>query len=83
MHLTYSISCKNCKHLQTSKKIETRLTEHKNAINRYIPDIQTDLLPLPASYTHDNKHKFYRNETRILDQAKTKHARQFKEAWYI
>ena len=57
-------------------KIETRLTEHKNVINRY------DLLSLPASHTHDNGHTFNWTKTQILDQAKTKHAREFKEAWY-
>ena len=75
----YSIPCKNCEQHyigQTSKKIETRLTEHKNAINRY------DLLSLPASHTHDNGHTFNWTEIQILDQAKTKHAREFKEAWY-
>jgi hypothetical protein len=34
----YMFTCKNCpdKYIgQTSKKIQTRLTEHQNAINRY------------------------------------------------
>ena len=63
----YPIPCKNCEQHyigQTSKKIETRLTEHKNAINRY------DLLSYPASHTHDNGHTFNWTETQILDQAK-------------
>ena len=73
------MKCKNCEQHyigQTSKKIETRITEHKNAINGY------DLLSLPASHTHDNGHTFNWTEKQILDQAKTKHEREFKEAWY-
>ena len=50
--------------------------EHKNAINRH------DLLSLPASYTHSNGHTFNWTETQLLDQAKTKHGREFKEAWH-
>ena len=35
------------------------------------------------SHTHDNGHTFNWTETQIFDQlAKTKHAREFKEAWY-
>ena len=75
----YLIPCKNCEQHyigQTSKKIETRLTEHKNAINRH------DLLSLPALHTHNNGHTFNWTKTQLLDQAKTKHAREFKEAWH-
>ena len=64
----YSIPCKNCEQHyigQTSKKTETRLTEHKNAINRY------HLLSLPASHTHYNGHTFNWTKTQILDQANT------------
>ena len=69
------IRCKNCEQHyigQTSKNIETRLTEHKNTINRY------DLLSLPASHTHNNGHTLNWTETQLLDQAKTKHTREFK-----
>ena len=62
----YSTLCKNCEQHyigQTSKKIETRLTEHKNTINRY------DLLSLPASHMHDKGHTFNWTETQILNQA--------------
>ena len=44
----YMIPCKNCPQQyigQTSKKIETRLTEHRNAIKRH------DLRSLPAAHT--------------------------------
>ena len=75
----YWIPCKNCEQHyigQTSKKIETRLTEHKNAITRHV------LPSLPASHTHNNGLKFNWTETQLLDQSKTKQAREFKEAWY-
>ena len=75
----YLIPCKNYEQHyigQTSKKIETRLTEHKNAINRH------DLLSLPGLHTHNNGHTFNWTKTQLLDQAKTKHAREFKEAWH-
>ena len=75
----YIIPCNNCSRQyigQTSKKIETRLTEHKNAINR------RDLLSLPATHTYDNGHTFNWTETKLLGRANTKHAREFKEAWY-
>ena len=61
---------------QTSKKIETRITEHKNAIKRY------DYKSLPAAHTYDNCHTFNWTETELLGRAQTKHAREFKEAWY-
>ncbi len=61
---------------QTSKKIETRITEHKNAIKRH------DLRSLPAAHTYDNCHTFNWTETQLLGRAQTKHAREFKEAWY-
>ena len=60
----YMFPCKNCNQQyigQTSKKIQTRLTEHQNAINR---------------------HKFDWTQTKLLGQAATKHAHEFKEAWY-
>ncbi len=66
---------KNCpeKYIgQTSKKIQTRLTEHRNAINR--PDHSS----LPAKHADDNGHKFDWSQTRCLGQATTKHAREFK-----
>ncbi len=61
---------------QTSKKIETRITEHRNAIKRH------DLRSLPAAHTYDNCHTFNWTETQLLGRAQTKHAREFKEAWY-
>ena len=62
--------------LSTTKKIETRITEHKNAIKRY------DYKSLPAAHTYDNRHTFNWTETELLGRAQTKHARAFKEAWY-
>ena len=75
----YMFTCKNCpdKYIgQTSKKIQTRLTEHQNAINRH------DHNSLPAKHADDNGHKFDWSQTRCLGQATTKHAREFKEAWH-
>jgi hypothetical protein len=73
------IPCRDCPQRyigQTSKKIETRITEHKNAIKRY------DYKSLPAAHTYDNCHTFNWTETELLGRAQTKHAREFKEAWY-
>jgi hypothetical protein len=73
------IPCRDCPQRyigQTSKKIETRITEHKNAIKRY------DLRSLPAAHTYDNCHTFNWTHTELLGQAQTKHAREFKEAWH-
>ena len=75
----YIFPCKNCpdKYIgQTSKNIQTRLTEHQNAINRHGHS------SLPAKHTDDNGHKFDWSQTRCLGQATTKHAREFKEAWH-
>jgi hypothetical protein len=75
----YIFPCKNYldKYIgQTTKKIQTRLTEHQNAINRH------DYSSLPAKHTDDNGHKFDWSQTRCLGQATTKHAREFKEAWH-
>ncbi len=71
--------CKNCPEKysgQTSKKNQTRLTEHQNAINRH------DHSSLPAKHADDNGHKFDWSQTSCLGQATTKHAREFKEAWH-
>ena len=49
----YMIPCGDCSQRyigQTSKKIATRITEHKNAIKRH------DLKSLPATHTYDNCH---------------------------
>jgi hypothetical protein len=73
------IPCRDCPQRyvgQTSKKIETRITEHKNGIKRY------DYKSLPAAHTYDNCHTFNWTETELLGRAQTKHARKFKEAWY-
>ena len=54
-------NCANCpeKYIgQTSKKIQTRLTEHQNAINRH------DHNSLPAKRADDNGHKFNWSHTK-------------------
>ena len=61
---------------ETSKKIETWLTEHKNAIRRHDPR------SLPATHADDNGRKFDWSQTKLLGQASTRHARKFKEAWH-
>ena len=71
--------CRNCDKLyigETSKKINTRLTEHKNAIGRHDPR------SLPATHADDLGHKFDWTNTTILGQGNTRHAREFKEAWH-
>jgi hypothetical protein len=52
-----------------------RLKKRKNAIKRY------DLRSLPATHTYDNCHTFNWTHAELLGQARTKHAREFKEAW--
>ena len=59
----YMIPCRDCPQRyigQTSKKIETRITVHKNAIKRY------DLRSLPATHTYDNCHTFNWTHTELL-----------------
>ena len=72
--------CNNCDTRQytgeASKKISTRLTEHKNAIRRH------DRKSLPAKHTDDTGHKFNWDDAKLLGQSKTRHARKFKEVWY-
>ena len=73
------IPCGDCSQRyirQTSKKIATRITEHKNAIKR------NDLRSLPAAHTYDNCHSFNWTKTHFLGRAQTKYAREFKEAWH-
>ena len=73
------IPCGDCSQRyigQTSKKIATRITEHKNAIKRH------DLKSLPATHTYDNCHTFNWAKTQLLGRAPTKYAREFKEAWH-
>ena len=63
----YMIPCLDCPQRyigQTSKKIETGITEHKNAIKRH------DHLSLPAAHTYDNCHTFNWTETQHLDEHK-------------
>ena len=72
----YMIPCRDCSQRyigQISKKIETRITEHKNAIKQH------DHLSLPAAHIYDNCHTFNWTETQLLGQAQTKHAREYKE----
>ena len=61
---------------KTSKRIATRLNEHKNAIKRH------DLRSLPTAHTYDNCHTFNWTKTQLLGRAKTKYTREFKEAWH-
>ena len=61
---------------ETSKKVETRLTEHRNAIKRH------DAISLLASHADDYEHSFNWSQTEILGQVATRHARKFKEAWH-
>ena len=75
----YMFNCTNCPERyigQTSKKIQIRLTEHQNAINRH------DHNSLPAKHADDNGHKFNWSHTKCLGQPNRKHAREFKEAWH-
>ena len=61
---------------ETSKKVETRLTEHRNAIKRH------DAISFQASLADDYEHSFNWSQTEMLGQAATRHARKFKEAWH-
>ena len=75
----YTFSCHNCTSTyigETSKKVATRLQEHNNAIKRHDP------LSLPANHADEHGHTFNLADTKILGHAKTRRARQFKEAWH-
>ena len=75
----YMFSCRDCDKLyneETSKKINTRLTKHKNAIGRH------DSRSLPATHADDTGHNIVLTKTSILGQGSTRHAREFKEAWH-
>ena len=72
-------NCANCPERytgQTLKKIQAKLTERQNAINRH------DHNSLAAKHADDNGHKFNWSHARCLGQANTKNAREFKEAWH-
>ena len=62
----YMIPCRDCSQRymgQISKKIATRITEHKNAIKRH------DLRSLPATHTYDNCHTFNWAKTQLRGMA--------------
>ena len=73
------IPCGDCSQRyigQTSKKIATRITEHKNAVKRH------DLRSLPAAHTYDNCHTFNWAKAQLLGRAQKKYVSEFKEAWH-
>ena len=72
----YMIPCRDCPQRyigQTSKKIETRITGHKNAKKK-----DTTIY----HYLQHTHMTFNWTETQLLGRSQTKHAREFKEAWY-
>ena len=78
-NVIYTFSCNDCPAQyigHTSKKLETRLTEHSNAIKRH------DTLSLPSNHADEHTHTFNFAHKKILGQATSKHAREFIEAWY-
>ena len=75
----YMIPCRDCNNVyigETSKTINSRLTEHKNAIKRQ------DSRSLPAAHVQNTDHRFHWANTKVLGQANTRYAREFKEAWH-
>ena len=75
----YQIPCQDCEKVyigETSKTIKSRITKHKNAIKR------EDERSLPAKHVTENDHRFDWTEIKILNHAKTREAREFKEAWH-
>ena len=75
----YQIPCQDCEKVyigETSKTIKSRITEHKNAIKR------EDERSLPAKHVTENDHRFDWIKIKILNHAKTREAREFKEAWH-
>ena len=61
---------------ETSKKVKTRLTEHENAIKRHDPR------SIPANHADEQGHSFHISNTKISGHAKSRHAREFLEAWH-
>ena len=78
-NIIYKIPCNNCKkHYvgQTSRKLSTRLNEHRLALKRHDP------LSLMSIHQDQEGHEFNLEQTTILDQAQTRHARELSESWY-
>ena len=75
----YIFNCNDCTQSyigETSKKVKTRLTEHENAIKRHDPR------SIPANHADEQGHSFDISNTKILGHAKSRHAREFLEAWH-
>ena len=75
----YMFPCLDCPQQyigEISMKVETRLTEHRNAIKRHNPK------SLPVSHADNYEHSFNWSQTKIVGQTTTRHARKFKETWH-
>ena len=78
-NVVYEIKCNDCdaKYVgQTGRKLSTRIHEHQLAIKRH------DRLSLVSMHEDNEGHRFNFNTVKILDQANTKRAREFLEAWH-
>ncbi len=77
--ISYRAQCKDCSSNytgQTSKKLATRLKEHRSAIRNC--NIKASLM---AAHRMDTGHDFNLAEAKILSHASSWTARIFKEAW--
>ena len=78
-NVIYEIPCGGCnkKYVgQTGRKLATRLHEHQLAVRRH------DQLSLISVHEDGEGHTFNWMATKILAEAKSKHAREFLEAWF-
>ena len=76
-NVIYTIKCNDCvkKYVgQTGRKLATRIHEHELAIKRHDP------LSLISVHEDQEGHKFDLSRVNIVDQARTRHAREFLEA---
>lgn len=79
-NVVYQVKCDNCNKTyigQTSKKLNTRLNQHKTYIRKTAPHSAL------ASHSIDTGHTFSFEETKIIDQDNKKLKREIKEACHI
>jgi hypothetical protein len=75
----YKINCKECpaEYIgETSKRLKSRIYEHKLAVRR------ADPLSQISSHILENNHEFAFDEARVIGQSSTKIGRLVHEAWH-
>lgn len=78
-NVIYKIPCQDCNKYyvgQTGRKLNTRISEHRQAIKRH------DQASLVSAHMDEQGHHFNLDGATILGRARTRRAREFLEAWY-